>query len=302
MTASEAQHEQQSPATAEGGAQSGEGRNRRRRRRGGRRPGEARQDGQEVTQSEQPQREADNTPAESSESQQQGADGERRGRNRRRNRRGRGAEAGSEGTSEIAQEPTGAEGDQGVVPAPKAPPAQQQKPKQGQPQQQQSKKQQDQPKKERPPRGSVLNRRQTRGDYDDAPKAKEEAPAYVPVVAATVDAYVTQHRGWQRDVLASLRSLIKSAVPDIEETIMWSQPVFLSNGPVCFIKAYAEAVHFGFWRGTELEDSEGLLTGDLTKMRHIAIKSAKEIKSDVFEAMVRQATKLNRDKGDPTLS
>jgi hypothetical protein len=83
---------------------------------------------------------------------------------------------------------------------------------------------------------------------------------------------------------------------------MWSQPVFLSNGPVCFIKAYAESVHFGFWRGTELEDKEGLLTGDLTKMRHIAVKSAKEIKADLFESMIRQAVKLNRDKGDPTLS
>jgi hypothetical protein len=103
-------------------------------------------------------------------------------------------------------------------------------------------------------------------------------------------------------VLASLRTLIKNAAPEIEETILWSQPVFVFNGPVCFIKAYAEAVHFGFWRGTELDDTEGLLTGDLTKMRHLAIKSVKEIKPDVFESMVRQATKLNRDKGDPTLS
>jgi hypothetical protein len=37
-------------------------------------------------------------------------------------------------------------------------------------------------------------------------------------------------------------------------------------------------------------------------MRHIAIKSAKEIKADLFESMIRQAVKLNRDKGDPTLS
>ena len=302
MTSSEAQHEQQSPATAEGGQQNGEGRNRRRRRRGGRRPGDARQDGQEVTQTEQPQRETDNTPAEASEQGQQQADGERRGRNRRRNRRGRGNDPSAEGASEAPQETERPEGSDTPAPAVKTPPAQQQKQKQGQPQQQPKKQQQDQPKKERPPRGSVLNRRQTRGDYDDAPKTKEEAPAYVPVVAATVESYVTQHRGWQRDVLSSLRSLIKNAVPDIEESIMWSQPVFSSNGPVCFIKAYAESVHFGFWRGTELDDSEGLLTGDLTKMRHITIKSGKEIKNELFEAMVRQAAKLNREKGDPTLS
>ena len=300
MTSSEEHTEQHSSSTAEPGQNNGEGRNRRRRRRG-RGPGDARHAGQETSQAEQPQREPDNTPAGDSDAEQQSKpDGERRGRNRRRNRRGRGADDTPEGGSEASQEPTSAEDVAHGQPAQKTPPAQpQQRQKQNQ---QPARRQQEQPKKERQPRGSVLNRRPTRGDYDDAPKAKEDAPAYVPVVAATVEAYVSQHRGWQRDVLTTLRSMIKQAAPDIEETIMWSQPVFLSNGPVCFIKAYAESVHFGFWRGTELDDKDGLLTGDLTKMRHIAIKSAKEIKSDLFESMIRQAVKLNRDKGDPTLS
>ncbi len=298
MTSSEEHTEQHSSSTADPGQHSGEGRNRRRRRRG-RGPGDARQAGQETSQAEQPQREPDSTPAGDSDAAQQSKpDGERRGRNRRRNRRGRGADGAPEAASEAPQEPATSEDGPDAQPAQNTPPAQQER----QRQQQQAKRQQEQPKKERQPRGSVLNRRPTRGDYDDAPKAKEDAPAYVPVVAATVEAYVTQHRGWQREVLTSLRSMIKQAAPEIEETIMWSQPVFVSNGPVCFIKAYAESVHFGFWRGTELDDKDGLLTGDLTKMRHVAIKSAKDIKADLFESMIRQAVKLNRDKGDPTLS
>jgi hypothetical protein len=298
MTSSEEQHEHHTPAANEGGQQGNEGRNRRRRRRG-RRPGEARQDGQEGTQQEHSQQGADNTPASNEESQpQQGPDGERRGRNRRRNRRGRGGESSPDGPAEATGEPGSSEEGASAPIQVQTEPAQQQRQRQPQ---HQPKKQQE--KKERPPRGSVLNRRQTRGDFDDAPKVKNEAPAYVPVVAATVESYVTQHKGWQREVLTSIRSLIKNAAPEIEESIMWSQPVFSSNGPICFIKAYADAIHFGFWRGTELDDSDNLLVGgDLIMMRHILIKSAKDIKADIYEGMVRQAARLNRDKGDPTLS
>ena len=299
MTSSEEQREQQSPTAAEGGQNSNEGRNRRRRRRG-RRPGEARQDGQEGTQQEHSQQGADNTPApnDEPESSQQatGSDGERRGRNRRRNRRGRGNDNASDSPAEASGDNQTAQADAEQSVQPTTAPAKPQGPKQHQPKKQQE-------KKERPPRGSVLNRRQTRGDYDDAPKAKNEAPAYVPVVAATVELYVTQHKGWQKEALGTIRSIIKSAVPEIEESIMWSQPVFTFNGPVCFMKAYADAIHFGFWRGTELDDSENLLEGgDLIMMRHITIKSVKDIKADVLESMVRQAARLNRDKGDPTLS
>ncbi len=158
-------------------------------------------------------------------------------------------------------------------------------------------------KKERAPRGSVLQRRPTRGDYDDTPKVKEEpAPVAAPVNAINVDAYIAHFKGWQREVLATLRAIIRQGGGDIDESIMWSQPVFSSNGPVCYIKAFADHVNFGFWRGIELDDPEGLLTGDLTMMRHITIRHVNDVKRDVFEAMVRQAVRLNRDKGDPTMS
>lgn len=158
-------------------------------------------------------------------------------------------------------------------------------------------------KKERAPRGSVLQRRPTRGDYDDTPKVRDEpAPVAAPVNAINVDAYIAHFKGWQREVLTTLRAIIRQGGGDIDESIMWSQPVFSSSGPVCYIKAFADHINFGFWRGIELDDPEGLLTGDLTMMRHITIRHVNDVKRDVFEAMVRQAVRLNRDKGDPTMS
>lgn len=124
----------------------------------------------------------------------------------------------------------------------------------------------------------------------------------MPVNAATVEQYVNGHKGWQREVLTTLRSIVHGVAPDIEESIMWSQPVFSANGPVCFIKAYKDYITFGFWRGTEISDSEGLLSGDLSMMRTMTIRSAKDVRRETFESMVKQAVRLNREKGDPTLS
>lgn len=315
MTLSDDQ-QPQTPTPQGGGDQSSErsGRRRRRGRRGGpREEGQQPTDASSPTPAEagRPQQTSTNTTASSAADTTVGGaggdqpagegaaseGGERAGRNRRRNRNRNRAE------SRDAQSPAGTQ--QSSTPAQQGQSqGQQSKDRQssGKPAQQQRGDQAKPEKKERPPRGSVLNRRQTRGDYVDTPKQKEEAPTYVPVQAATVEQYVTGHKGWQREVLTTLRGIIQAAAPDVEESIMWSQPVFSMNGPVCFIKAYKDYITFGFWRGTEISDSEGLLSGDLTMMRTMTLRSAKDVRRETFEDMVKQAIRLNREKGDPTLS
>ncbi len=161
-----------------------------------------------------------------------------------------------------------------------------------------------QEKKERPKRGSVLERRAARLGQ----RAHEDEATETTIVpqevhrAINVDDYIAHLRGWQREVVTTIRTIIKANAPDAEESILWSQPVFALNGPMCYVKAFSDHVNFGFWRGTELDDELNLLTGDVTMMRHITLKSAKDIKREKFEQMVRQAVKLNKERGDPTLS
>ncbi len=321
MTLSEDQNPQQAPAPQGGDDQSRDDRSGRRRRRG-RRGGGSREEGQpQRSESEAssesgpqapqeprqqpprrnvsggaPDKPVESQPPASDGQSPAGEAGERSGRNRRRNRnRGRGE--GGEAAGANQQRPT-----QPAGPAPSPSQERQRQQRPGGQAQGQRPDQSKGEKKERPPRGSVLNRRSTRGEYVDAPKQREEAPIYVPVSAATVEQYVNGHKGWQKEVLTSLRGIVQGVAPDIEESIMWSQPVFSVNGPVCFFKAYKDYVTFGFWRGTELSDPDGLLSGDLTMMRTMTLRSAKDIRRDVFEGMVKQAVRLNREKGDPTLS
>ncbi len=290
---SESPNESSQQGSTDGG---GEGRSRRRRRRG-RRPGDGpRPEGSEADATQAPsQRQATqqtapradapraDAPNGAAEGGEAAGAGDSEGRRRRRKR----PRPQREGAPEQAAAPAEGAKEEPQKDRPNPRDRQRREPE----------------KKERAPRGSVLQRRVNRGDYVDAPRVKEEpVPTLAPVNAVTVDGYIAHHKGWQREVLTTLRGIIKNVASDIEEGILWSQPVFSMNGPVCYLKAFTDHVNFGFWRGTELADSEGLLTGDLTKMRHITLQSTADVKRDVFEAMVREAIKLNRDKGDPTLS
>lgn len=163
---------------------------------------------------------------------------------------------------------------------------------------------QDKSREPRGPRGSVLQRRAERlGNSANRMPDEAEQPVRVyqpPVNVNSVDSYISHLRGWQKEVVTSLRNMIRNSSSEFEETIAWSQPVYNLNGPVCYIKAFSEHINFGFWRGVELDDPEGLLVGDMTYMRHVTIRGAQDVRRDRFENFVRQAARLNKDKGDPT--
>jgi hypothetical protein len=116
----------------------------------------------------------------------------------------------------------------------------------------------------------------------------------------TVDEYVDSLDDWRAEVVAELRRIVRAAVPKASEAIKWAQPVYDDNGPVAWIKAHRSHVNIGFWRGAELSDPKGLLEGDGDKMRHIKIASQADVKKGAITALVKQAAKLNREKGSPT--
>lgn len=118
--------------------------------------------------------------------------------------------------------------------------------------------------------------------------------------ARTVDEYVHALPAEQAEIVSALRHLVRSAAPKAVETVKWAQPVYEQGGPMIFIKAHKAHVNFGFWRGAEMADPDGLLEGDGDRMRHIKLTSRRDIRPTAFKALVRQAVRLNTVKGDPT--
>ena len=116
----------------------------------------------------------------------------------------------------------------------------------------------------------------------------------------TVDGYIASLGDWRGQVVQDVSEVIRAAAPGARESIKWAQPVWASNGPFAYVKAFPRAVNVGFWRGVDLDDPDGLLTGDGDRMRHIKLTSPSQVKPEVLAAWVRQAVALNAGKGDPT--
>lgn len=115
-----------------------------------------------------------------------------------------------------------------------------------------------------------------------------------------VDEYNKSLPPEQAEIVSSLRQLVRGAAPTASEAFKWAQPVYEENGPFAYIKAFKSYVNFGFWRGVDIPDPQGILQGGGTKMKHIKLASAKDIRKKAFQNMVRAAVRLNRTKGDPT--
>ena len=121
------------------------------------------------------------------------------------------------------------------------------------------------------------------------------------MAAKTVDEYVAGVGGWQAEAITAIRQIVREAAPKASESIKWAQPVYEENGPFAWIKAYKSYVNFGFWRGSQLTDPKGLLEGDGDRMRHVKIGSVADVNQPALKKFVREAAKLNREKGNPTI-
>ena len=122
------------------------------------------------------------------------------------------------------------------------------------------------------------------------------------MVGKTVDIYITQLEEWQAEIVSKVRTIILEAAPEADESIKWAQPVYEVNGPFAYIKAFKNSVNFGFWRGVDIHDPNGLLQGTGEKMRHIRLTSLEDSDGEAFTDFIHQAVKLNLSKGDPTKS
>lgn len=133
--------------------------------------------------------------------------------------------------------------------------------------------------------------------------AKKATPKVSSVKGKSVSWYMEQLEPEQQALVREIDQLIRAAAPTTTASIKWAQPVYeTSDGPYAFIKAAKQHVTFGFWRGAELTDEQGLLEGDGVKMRHVKVRTKKDIKKAVFRKWIKQSVKLNQQSGSPTRS
>lgn len=125
-------------------------------------------------------------------------------------------------------------------------------------------------------------------------------PKVSPMRGVSVDDWAKRLDGWQAEALRLIRALVARHAPGATLGIKWGQPVWEQNGPFAYARPAGKHVTFGFWRGVELSDPQGVLEGDGDKMRHVKIASADDVSKLPLDALVKQAVLLNATKGDPT--
>ena len=117
--------------------------------------------------------------------------------------------------------------------------------------------------------------------------------------AASPDAYVAALTGWRRRCVEELRAAVRS-VATLEEVIKWGHLVYLANGPVLLIRAEAERVLFGFWRGQRLRALEPRLRpGGKYEMATVELLEGMTVEPASVRRLASEAVKLNARLGDP---
>lgn len=117
--------------------------------------------------------------------------------------------------------------------------------------------------------------------------------------AESPDAYIAALSGWQRERCEMLRAAVMRAGA-FDETIKWTNLVFMANGPCILIRAEEHRVLLGFWRGKRLRAIEPRIKasgkyelGNLVMTEETAVDPA------MIERLAAEAYRLNFDIGNP---
>ena len=117
--------------------------------------------------------------------------------------------------------------------------------------------------------------------------------------AALIDGRIKELGDWRGEVLASVRSIVKRAIPDVVEEWKWrGVPVWYHDGMLFTGETYKAAVKLTFAKGAALSDPTGLFNSSLdgNVRRAIDIHEGDVIDEKALIALIGEAAALNEAK------
>lgn len=118
-------------------------------------------------------------------------------------------------------------------------------------------------------------------------------------VADNPDAYIAALAGWQRARAEMMRAAILRAAP-FDETIKWTNLVFMANGPCILIRAESHRVLLGFWRGKRLRTIEPRIKASgKYELGNLVMVEATHVSPDTVATLAAEAFRLNAELGNP---
>ncbi|KGB56980.1 hypothetical protein FG91_00085 [Sphingopyxis sp. LC81] len=117
--------------------------------------------------------------------------------------------------------------------------------------------------------------------------------------AESPDAYIAALSGWQRERCEMMRAAIMAAAP-FDETIKWTNLVFIANGPCILIRAEEHRVLLGFWRGKRLREVDSRIKASgKYELGNLVMAAATEVTAEQVAKLAAEAFRLNIELGNP---
>ena len=132
-----------------------------------------------------------------------------------------------------------------------------------------------------------------------AKKAAAPAKSAGGSASELIDARVASLGDWRGEMFSRLRALVRSAVPDVEETWKWrGTPVWERDGMICTGETYKNVVKLTFAKGAALPDPARLFNSSLegNVRRAIDFHEGDPVNERALTALVRAAVALNQSK------
>lgn len=107
---------------------------------------------------------------------------------------------------------------------------------------------------------------------------------------ASFDLYLADRSPPQQKIIRALRSFVKRKAPELQESVKWGNGCWLKGKvPAAYVYAAEDYVQFGFIRGSKLKDPKELLHGAGQYVRHIKVRSVRDIDEAAFWALLKQS-------------
>ena len=118
--------------------------------------------------------------------------------------------------------------------------------------------------------------------------------------ADSPDAYIAALSDWQLERCRMMRAAIMAAAP-FDETIKWTNLVFMANGPCILIRAEAHRVLLGFWRGKRLRGLEPRIKASgKYELGNLVMTEGTDVSAEMVRTLAAEAFRLNAELGNPT--
>lgn len=101
---------------------------------------------------------------------------------------------------------------------------------------------------------------------------------------------------WKKDqspknkrLIGALERVVLGVEPELERTVKWGQGCFALEGvQKVYLHTEEDHVQLGFYAGSSMKDPLGLLVGSGKHVRHVKVRTPRDVDAEAFAALVAQ--------------